>query len=64
MHICQKPPGQNVGSDQIEAMEEAVNCHLEQMFNQVAKRNLLDFGVGSTTTKANTWDTLGRTKKG
>ena len=57
MRIYQKPPGEDVGSDQIEAMEEAVNCHLEQMFNQVAKRNLLDFGVGRTTTKANTWDT-------
>ena len=57
MRTYQKPPGEDVGSDQIEAMGEAVNSHLEQMFNQAAKRSLLDFGVGRTTIKANTHDT-------
>ena len=44
-----KPRGKSAGSDQIDAMEESVNTQLEQMFDQVAKRNALDYGVGRTT---------------
>lgn len=37
------------GSDQVDAMEESVNAHLEQMFLQRVKQDLLFFGVGRTT---------------
>ena len=57
MQYYQKPPGCSAGSDQVDAMEEGVNTHIEQMFEQVAKRNVLDFGVGRTTTKLSTNDT-------
>ena len=57
MQYYQKPPGNSAGADQVDAMEEGVNAHLEQMFDQVAKRNILDFGVGRTTTKLSTNDT-------
>lgn len=48
MKTYQTPPGR-AGADQINAMEESVNSHLEQMFHQAAKRNTLDYGVGRTT---------------
>ena len=48
MKTYQTPPG-HAGSDQVNAMEESVNAHLEQIFHQVAKRNALDYGVGRTT---------------
>ena len=57
MRTYHKPPGQEVGADQLDAMEESINSHIGKMFHEVAKRNLLDFGVGKTTTKANTQDT-------
>ena len=49
MKTYQTPTG-CAGSDQINAMEESVNAQLEQMFHQIAKRNVLDYGVGRTTT--------------
>lgn len=57
MQYYQKPPGDSAGSDQVDALEESVQAHIEQMFDQVAKRNVLDFGVGRTTTKRSTNDT-------
>lgn len=57
MRTYQKPLGQEVGNDQLDAMEESINSHMEKMFQQVAKRRLLDFGVGRTTMKANSQDT-------
>lgn len=59
MRTYHKPVGEQVGEDQLQSMEEAINGHLEKMFLQVAKRNILDldFGVGRTTMKANTQDT-------
>ncbi len=38
------------GSDQIDAMEESVNAHIEQMFTQRARRDLLLHGVGKAKT--------------
>ena len=57
MRTYHKPVGQEVGEDQLQGMEEAINGHIERMFLQVAKRSTLDFGVGRTTTKANSQDT-------
>ena len=57
MRTYHKPVGEEVGEDQLQGMEEAINAHLEKMFLQVAKRNILDFGVGRTTMKANSQDT-------
>ena len=51
MKTYQTPTGR-AGADQVNAMEESVNAHLEQMFHQVAKKNLLDYGVGRTTKKS------------
>lgn len=44
------PPGR-AGSDQVDFMEESVNAHLEQMFYQKAKQEILSYGVGRTTMK-------------
>lgn len=44
------PPGR-AGSDQVDYMEESVNAHIEQMFYQKAKQEILSYGVGRTTMK-------------
>lgn len=44
-------PKGRAGSDQLDAIEESVNAHLEQMFQQKAKRDILTYGVGRTTMK-------------
>lgn len=44
-------PVGRAGSDQVDAMEGSVNAHLEQMFLQRAKQDLLLFGVDRTTMK-------------
>ena len=44
-------PTGRAGSDQIGAMEESVNAHLEQMFMQRARKDILSYGVGRTTTE-------------
>ena len=56
MKTYQTPTGR-AGSDQVNAMEESVNAHLEQMFDQIAKRNVLDYGVGRTTANSPGADT-------
>ena len=45
-------PTGSAGSDQVDSMEESVNAHLEQMFYQRAKQEILSFGVGRTTMKS------------
>jgi len=57
MRTYHKPAGEEAGEDQLQGMEEVINGHLERMFFQGAKRNILDFGVGRTTLKANIQDT-------
>ena len=50
MQTFQTPKGR-AGSDLVDAMEESVHSHLEQMFGQSAKRDTLVYGVGRTTMK-------------
>ena len=57
METFVKPQGSYAGSDQIGAMEETVNTHLEQMFAHIAKKHVLDHGIGRTTAKHTTQDT-------
>ena len=50
MQTFQTPRGR-AGWDLVEAMEESVQSHLEQMFSQCAKRDTLLYGVGRSTMK-------------
>ena len=47
MHVFETPVGRS-GWDQIYGMTESVHAELEQMFLQVAKLDVLHFGVGRT----------------
>ena len=40
------PPVGSAGFDQVSAMKESVNGHIEQMFYMFAKKNVLEYGVG------------------
>ena len=48
MQTYHTPTG-HAGTSQLYGIEESINSHLEQMFDQVAKRSILEFGVGRTT---------------
>lgn len=48
MQWFQTPKGEG-GADRLDAMEESIQAAIEQMFWQVAKRDSLCFGVGSST---------------
>ena len=37
------------GADQVNALDESINAQIEAMFTQVAKRRILEYGVGRTT---------------
>ena len=50
MQTFQTPKGK-AGSDIVDAMEESVHSHLEQIFAQSARRDTLVYGVGRTTMK-------------
>ncbi|MYD98552.1 MAG: type II toxin-antitoxin system HicB family antitoxin [Gammaproteobacteria bacterium] len=45
-------PVGRAGSDQLYGIQESINSHLERMFMQGAKRNILEHGVGRTTSTA------------
>lgn len=40
--------GSTAGTDQVNAIEESINTQIEQMFNQVAKKRTLAYGVDRT----------------
>ena len=48
MQTFQTPPGR-AGTDQLYGIRESINSHLERMFHQEARRRILEFGVGRTT---------------
>ena len=50
MQTFHTPTGR-AGSDLVDAMEESVHSHLEQMFVQRARLEALDYGVGRTAMK-------------
>ena len=51
MQTFQTPKGK-AGSDLVDAMEESVHSHIEQMFAQCARRDTLFYGVGRTVMKS------------